>query len=120
MKKNLTNSAIDRQNILNNKYTIEAIQKEIGLKALIYNNEFVFSKEQLINFFEVDERTIERYLEKHLTELSNSGNEVLRGKEIKLFKLWLTENDVRDINVGNKTPQFGIFNFRAYLNMAML
>lgn len=120
MGKNLTTSVIDRQNILNNRYAIEAIQEETGLKALVYNNEFIFSKEQIVRFFEIDERTIERYLEKHLKELSNNGYEVLRGKELKLFKLWLKEHDVSDIDVGNKTPQFGIFNFRAFLNLAML
>ncbi len=120
MGKNLTTSVIDRQNILNNRYAIEAIQKEMGLKAIIYNDEFVFSKEQIVRFFEVDERTIERYLEKHSGELTNNGYKVLRGKELKIFRLWIKENDVTDINVGNKTPQFGIFNFRAFLNLAML
>ena len=120
MNKKLTSSKIDRQNILNNRYAIEAIQEEIGFKAVVYNNEFVFSKEQIARFFEVDERTIERYIEKHSEELSKNGYKVLRGKSLNIFKLWLAEHDVTDINVGNKTPQFGMFNFRAFLNLGML
>ncbi len=120
MGKNLTTSAIDRQNILNNRYAIEAIQKETGFKAIVYNNEFIFSKEQLARFFEVDERTIERYLEKHSEELAKNGYKVLRGKELKIFKLWLAEHDVSDINVAHKVVNIGLFNFRAFLNLTML
>ncbi len=120
MGKNLTTSGIDRQNILNNRYAIEAIQSEVGFKAVVYNNEFIFSKEQLARFFEIDERTIERYLEKYSDELSKNGYKVLRGKELKIFKLWIAEQGVSDINVGHKVVNFGLFNFRAFLNLAML
>ncbi|MCD6116956.1 DNA-binding protein [bacterium] len=120
MKKSLTTSAIDRQNILNNRYAIETIQKEVGIKAVVYKNEYIFSKEQVARFFEIDERTIERYLKKYSDELSKNGYKVLRGKDLKLFKLWLEEHDVSDINVGHKVVNFGLFNFRAFLNLAML
>jgi hypothetical protein len=41
---------------------------------------------------------------------------------LQKFKLALSELDVTEINFGNipKTPQLGIFDFRAFLNLAML
>lgn len=36
-------------------------------------------------FFEVDVRTISRYLEQNVEELSANGYEVLRGKKLKSF-----------------------------------
>lgn len=120
MEKNLTNSQIERQNILNNKYALQEIQDAVGVIGLLYNDEFVFTKEQLTRFFEVDGRTLERYISEYSTELSNNGYQVLRGKSLQNFKLWLNERDVTDINVGNKAPQFSLFNFRAFLNLAML
>ena len=34
--KNLTTSEIARQNVLNNKYALEEIQKAIGLRGIIF------------------------------------------------------------------------------------
>ena len=56
--KNLTTSEIARQNVLNNKYALEEIQKVIGLRGVIFEGELKFTKQQLISFFEVTNRTI--------------------------------------------------------------
>ena len=77
-------------------------------------------KDQIAAFFEVDVRTIERYLEKYGDELGLNGYEVLRGKRLKSFKLTVKEQFDTDIGVGIKTQQLGIFDFRAFLNIAML
>lgn len=120
MKKDLTSSEIDRKNILNNQYAVEEIKKAIGLSGILFENEFKFIKDQISSFFEVDPRTIDRYLEKYSKELSDNGYEVLRGKRLQKFKLQVKSTDVNDIDVVNKSPQLGIFNFRSYLNLAML
>jgi hypothetical protein len=122
MAKDLTVSTIDRQNILNNPYALEEIQKSIGLKGFVFNGKLVFLKEQIVAFFEVTPRTIELYLAQHESELRQNGYAVLRGKSLQEFKLALSELDVTEINFGNipKTPQLGIFDFRAFLNLAML
>jgi len=120
MAKDLTSSEIDRQNILNNQYAIEEIRKAVGLKGILFDKEFKFIKDQVSAFFEVDPRTIDRYLEKYSDELSNNGYEVLRGKRLQEFKLGLKSDDVNDIDVVNQAPQLGVFNFRSYLNLAML
>lgn len=120
MSKNLTNSQVDRQNILNNKYAIEEIQNAAGIKGIIFENEIKFTKSQVAEFFEIDTKTIERYVEKYSDELSGNGYEILRGKRLKLFISEVKNNFVTDIDVGHKTVNLAIFNFRAFLNLAML
>jgi hypothetical protein len=120
MRKDLTTSAIDRQNILNNPYAIEEIHTATGMTGVIFEGEIKFIKNQLASFFEVDSRTIDRYLEKHLEELSKNGYEVLRSKRLQEFKLALKSGDVNDMNVVSVAPQVGVFNFRSFLDLAML
>lgn len=120
MAKDLTNSQIDRQNILNNQYAFEEIRKAVGLEGILFENEYKFIKDQVSAFFEVDPRTIDRYLEKNSNELSQNGYEVLRGKRLQAFKLAIKSLDVDDINVVHKVVNLGIFNFRSFLNLAML
>ena len=43
--KNLTVSAIDRQNILNNKKAVENIQEYLGISGMFFQNEFRFTKQ---------------------------------------------------------------------------
>ena len=120
MVKDLTTSAIDRQNILNNRYAIESIQLETGFKSIVYQDEYRFTVEQVAELFEVDIRTVERYLENYRDELILNGFKVLRGKPLKEFKLWLKEQSATDMDVGSKVTQLGLFNFRSFLNLAML
>lgn len=120
MGKNLTTSAIDRQNILNNRYALEAIQEEVGFTGLVFEGQYRFITEQIATFFEIDERTVKRYLADYENELKNNGYEVLRGNRLKNFKLAVKEQSAGDIDVTSKITQLGVFNFRAFLNLAML
>lgn len=118
--KDLTNSTVSRQNILNNNYAIEEIQNAVGIEGILFDNQFRFLKSQIASFFEINERTIERYLEIHEKELKLNGYEVLRGNRLKEFILVYRESGVGDINVAHKTRNLGVFNFRAFLNLGML
>ncbi|MBE9467505.1 MAG: hypothetical protein IMY72_04170 [Bacteroidetes bacterium] len=42
--KDLTNSNIDRQNILNNRFAIERIQEYIGLPGMLFKDEYRYKK----------------------------------------------------------------------------
>mgnify|MGYP005897662145 CR=1 FL=1 len=119
MKKDLTNSRLDRQNILNNEMAIEEIQNKSGVEGIVWNNKLFVTREMTAKFFDVDVRTISRYLEQNGEELSENGYEVLRGKNLKSF-LDAARNSGKDINVPTKTTVLGVFDFRAFLNMAML
>ena len=61
----------------------------------------------MAEFFEVEERTIERYLEKYSEELKHNGYVLMRGKRLKELKLQFAPV----INVGNKTTQLMLFDF---------
>jgi len=110
--KDLTTSNIERQNILNNKFAIEQIQEYIGFTGMLFENEYRFTKEMVADFFEVEMRTIERYLEQHTEELKHNGYILTKGKQLKDLKLQFAHV----INVGSKTTQLGLFNFRSFLN----
>lgn len=114
--KDLTNSNIERQNILNNKYALQRIQDYVGIPGMLFDGEYKFTKSMVTQFFNIDERTLERYLEQYQDELKHNGYVLIRGKALKELKLQFAPV----INVGNKTTQLGLFNFRSFLNLAML
>lgn len=122
MGKDLTNSSIDRQNILNNPYALAEIEKAAGIQGIPFEGKTVVLKEQVAAFFEVTLRTVENYLEQNAEELSQNGYEVLKGNRLKDFKLAIRGLGVPETDFGNiaKSPQLGVFDFRAFLNLAML
>ena len=122
MPKELTNSVIHRQNILNNPYALEEIRRATEIKGVVFEGETVVLKSQVARFFEVTPRTVENYLSRYESELAQNGYEVLTGKRLKSFKNCARNSDDREIHFGiiEKTPRLGIFNFRAFLNLAML
>lgn len=116
MSKLLTTSSIDRKNILNNSFAIKHIQKDMGITGLLFEDQYVLTSKQVALFFEVDEKTIDRYLSEYSDELRQNGYEVFSGKKLQKFK----ELFGKDINVPTKTTVLGMFNFKAFLNIAML
>lgn len=122
MAKDLTVSGVERQNILNNPYALEEIEKNVGLKGIEFRGKMVVTKEQIAAFFEVTSRTIDNYLAKNETELKNNGYEILRGKSLQELKLTLKEMDVDEMYFVDikKAPSLGVFDFRAFLNLSML
>ena len=115
-KLNLTTSDINRQNILNNKYALDEIQKATGIEGLVFENQYKMLTEQVAQFFEIDTRTIKRYLKKYDKELNNNGYEILKDERLKRFK----ELYGQKLKIKVKTPQLGIFNFKSFLNLSML
>lgn len=123
MAKDLTTSQLDRQNILNNDLAIGEIQKQTGLQGVLFEGRLRFTKTMVATYFDVDLRTIERYVSDNSDEIYKNGYEVIKGKKLKEFMNCVIEQDVPDINVGNisnRTPQIALFDFKAFLNMAML
>lgn len=122
MAKNLTNSKIDRQNILNNNYAINEIEKACNIEGIFFEDKIAFTKEQVAQFYEIDIRTLERYLEIYNEEFKSNGYDVLKGKRLKEFIKKYNEK-VTDINAGElatSIPSLAIFDFRAFLNVGML
>ncbi len=119
MAKDLTTSRLDRQNILNNEIAVDEIQIKSGMEGIPWEGKVFVTREMTASFFDVDIRTISRYIEQNNEELSANGYEVLKGKRLKAF-IDAANNSGKDINVPTKTTVLGVFDFRAFLNIAML
>lgn len=119
MKKDLTTSRLDRQNILNNKIAVNELISKSGIEGILWCDKICFTKEMTADFFEVDIRTISRYLEQNKEELIENGYSVLKGTKLKSF-LKAIKNSGKDIYVPTKTTVLGIFDFKSFLNIAML
>ena len=85
MAKDLTVSRIDRQNILNNDLAIQEIQSKSGIEGILWDDKLYVTREDVANYFDVDIRTISRYIEQNNEELTQNGYEVLKGKRLKSF-----------------------------------
>jgi hypothetical protein len=106
MAKDLTTSDIHRKNILNNKYALQEIEKEVAFPGICFEGSLRYTKRQIAQFYDIDERTVERYLEQHEHEFTGSGYEVLIGKWLKGFKeayeqYFKDVSDGKDINDPN-------------------
>lgn len=119
-RKDLTVSAVDRQNILNNPYALQEIEKAAEIRGIPFEGRRVVLKEQVAAFFEVDIRTINNYLERYGDELRQNGYEVIRGKRLKELKLACREHSGNETDFLTKTTVLGVFDSRAFLNLAML
>jgi len=120
MSKDLTNSSVHRQNILNNPYALQEIEKATRITGIPFEGKTVVLKEQVAAFFEVTPRTVDNYIEKYSDELRRNGYEVLRGKRLKSLKIAISAMGDNEIDFVTKTTVLGIFDFRAFLNLAML
>jgi hypothetical protein len=122
MSKDLTNSQIDRQNILNNPFALAEIEKAAGIRGIPFEGKTVVLKEQVATFFEVTIRTVENYLEHDAEELARNGYEVISGNRLKALKLAIQSSDHPETDFGMiaRTARLGVLDFRAFLNLAML
>lgn len=114
--KDLTVSTIERQNVLNNRFAVEEIQRNLDLSAMLFEGEYWLTKKMVADFYAVDVSTIDRYLAQNSDELKHNGYVLCKGKSLKAFKLQFAHL----ISEASKTTQLGLFNFKAFLNIGML
>ena len=124
MNKDLTTSKIHRKNILNNKDALDIIYKEVAFEGVFFEGAHRFTKKQVADFFEIDARTVDRYLERYKEEFSDVGYEILRSDRLQAFKkIRLNDIPVVDLpvlGIPKNSPSIGVFTFKAFLNMGML
>lgn len=113
----LTTSQHQRQNILNNRYALQAAEQHLTLGGVEFQGETVFTKHQVTALFDISDATVERYISSNGDELKVNGYQLLKGKKLKEFKELY---DGTLIDEGTKTSILGVFSFRAILNLAML
>lgn len=116
MAKDLTTSAIDRQNVLNNNVALQRIQEALDVKLLEFDGRYVLTKQMVADYYEVDIRTVENCLSANEDELRHNGYFLCRGNSLKEFKLRFAH----EIDFGSKTTQLGLFDFRSFLNLGMI
>jgi hypothetical protein len=136
--KDLTQSVIDRQNILNNTEAIEKIQTHIGLVGLLYDGEYLFTSKMVADFFDVTTRTLTNILNEYEDEVKHNGYQVIKGQKLKEFKVLfgplltsaddlsqketdfpMSKQDAKNQSF-KRLKSLAVFNFRAFLNIAML
>lgn len=137
--KDLTKSAVDRQNILNNKTVTSVIQEQIGLSGLLYEGQYFFTVKMLADFYSVHPKTIRRIVDNYEDEVKHNGYQLLKGKKLKEFKNLfgplLTESEIENAQMDTdvhspslsadsqsfkRLKSIAVFNFRAFLNIGML
>lgn len=111
MNKDLTQSSIDRQSILNNPFALEKAQEEFSLSGLYFTNQ------QIADFYEVSLPTIERTIAENQEELKNNGLKVVTGQELNDL---LSNNFVTIKNDGRKLRNLTVSTVRGVLNFGML
>ena len=120
MAKTLSDSKIDRDNILNNPYVISPIQDNLWLNYPIIEWEMKMTISQVAEFFEIDTRTIERVIEKYRPELEQNWYRVFTWESLQIAKsLLLADKNVGE-SISPNIPSLWLFNFRSFLNVAML
>lgn len=120
MSKDLTDSPIARQNILNNPYALAEIERAAGVRGIRFEDKLYVTKEMVATFFDVTTRTIDNYLERFGEELRKNGFELLRGNRLNDFKLEMKKTFGHEADFVTKTTVLGVFDFRSFLNLAML
>ena len=115
-KHTLETSRIDRQNILNNTLAVKQIEKYLWISGWNIFNGVYFTIKQVADYYDVEVRTIERYLEQNGEELKENGYEILTWNRLVEAK----NSSGSDIYVGPKTTVVWVFSFSAFLNIWML
>lgn len=116
MTHDLTTSAIERQNVLNNSMAIPRIQEALDVEAFQFEGKYYLTKQMVADYYEVDTRTIDNYLASNEVELKHNGYILCKGNRLKNLKLQFAHEKT----FVSKITQLGLFDFRAFLNVGML
>jgi hypothetical protein len=129
--KDLVNSPLERANILNNKPALKEIYEQVGFRGVMHEGKYRYTKPQVAEWFEIDERTVERILEHNQPEMAQSGYRVFSGQELQKLKTAFAsdihvarksnhESDLENYGFSPKTRNLGVFTFKSVLNLGML
>lgn len=117
MLKSLVNSKTDRINLLNNPFAVEEIKSQLGIKTHYFDNQYYVTYQEVANFYDVDTRTLRRYLEENKNELKDNGYRLIAKNDFDRFMAVFGA----DINVRTtRINKLSLFSFRAFLNLGML
>jgi len=112
----LPDSAIERQNILNDRAVVEKVQQSLHFAGVLFEGEYRYTKKMIADFYEVDVHSVDRYLEKYGGELKGNGYLVCEGRLWEMMKSQFGHS----IDETTETVMPGLFDFRSMLNLGML
>lgn len=127
--KQIKNQRTSREVVLTESKTMreEYVKEEFfdildKIKAIPYlTKDMVVSVEQIANYYEVSKKAIDTVISRHRDELEQDGIMVLKGDELKDFKILLTDLHGEDqLPIGKRTPNLTILTKRAMLRIGML
>lgn len=95
--KDLSNSFVERKNILNNNVALKELYHTLDFRGVLFEQKYRYTKQQVADYFNVDVRTINRLLDNNRDELEKSGQEIFTGVRLKQFKEVVTQ--LKDIHV---------------------
>ena len=120
MANDLTTSFVERQNILNNSQVIIETKRVLQLPCIVFDGEEYITKAMAARFYDVDIKTVDRYLSSDEGELKSSGYRNLKGIALSRFLIEAAKVPGSGIERTGAIVQLGIFNLRAFLNLGML
>ncbi len=87
MSKDLTNSQIDRQNILSNPCALEEVETPVGINGNSFESRSVLPEKQVAAFLAIKPRTVDNDLKNVADEPRQNGYALVRGKLLQQLKL---------------------------------
>ena len=96
MSKDLTNSQIDRQNILSNPCALAEVETPVGINGNSFESRSVLPEKQVTAFLAIKPRTADNDLENFADEPRQNGYALVRGKRLPQLKL------SRQVNFGHE------------------
>lgn len=112
----LPDSAIDRQNILDNISVVEKVRQALHFTGVLFGGEYRYAKKMVADFYEIDVPIVNRYLAKYGDELECNGYILFEGESLKMSKSQFGGL----MDEAAETTVLGLFDFRAVLNLGML
>ena len=105
-----------RLSILNNPFLIEKMTDQISARFTEFEGGYLLTTQQVADFYDVEERTIQRLIEDNRHEIEESGYRTIRGDELERFREFVNDKNV----VNKKTRIISVFSFKAFLNAGMI
>ena len=117
-------SVVARRNLLNNRFAVAEIEKNVDIRGVFFEGEYRLTTQQVARYFEVTDRTITNYIQRFKEELVENGYEVITGERLKAFLVMVGDDyfdreNIFPIKTG-KTRRLGLFTIRSFLDLAML
>lgn len=106
----LTVSNIERQNVLNNNYALQAIQENLDVNGLRFHDQLLFTTKMVADFYGWMREPLSVTFRNMGMNFGLTAIFLSQGNSLKEIRLHFDG----DINVPNKVRKLGVFTFRHF------